>query len=76
LRAIYDAFIRQEDLSETQACVREQRHVLEKYMPFPPALKALLSKKYDFPHWPVRPPMVEMPNDLVEQAAKELEECE
>ena len=76
LRAIYDAFSRNEDLSETQSCVTAQRHVLEKYMPFPPVLKALLSKKYDFPRWPVRPPLVETPDDLVEQAARELEECE
>ncbi len=76
LRAIYDAFLRDEDLSETQTCVTEQRHVLEKYMPFPSSLKALLSKKYDFPRWPVRAPLVETPNELVEQAARELEECE
>ena len=76
LRAIYDAFLQDEDLSETQACVTNQRHVLEKYMPFPPALKALLAKKYDFPRWPVRPPLVELSDDLVEQAAKELQECE
>ena len=76
LRAIYDAFLRKEDLSEMQACVTEQRHVLEKYTPFPPALKALLAKKYDFQRWPVRPPLVETPDDLVEQAARELQECE
>jgi len=76
LRAIYDAFSRDDDLSETQACVTQQRHVLEQYTPFPPALKALLAKKYGFPRWPVRPPLVETPDDLVEQAAKELEECE
>jgi len=76
LRAIYDAFTRQEDLSETQACLTAQRHVLENYMPFPSSLKALLAKKYDFPLWPVRPPLVETPDALVEQAAKELEECE
>jgi 4-hydroxy-tetrahydrodipicolinate synthase len=76
LRAIYDAFSRDEDLSETQACITEQRHVLERYMPFPPALKALLAKKYNFPRWPVRPPLVETPNELVEQVARELEECE
>jgi 4-hydroxy-tetrahydrodipicolinate synthase len=75
LRAIYDAYSRNEDLSETQACVTAQRHVLEKYMPFPPLLKALLSKIYDFPRWPVRPPLVETSDDLVEQAARELEEC-
>jgi len=76
LRAIYDAFTREEDLSETQACVTQQRQVLEQYTPFPPALKALLAKKYDFPRWPVRPPLVETPDDLVEQAAKELEDCD
>lgn len=76
LRAVYDAFSRDEDLSETQACVTEQRHILEKYTPFPPVLKALLSYKYDFPRWPVRPPLVEMPGEVAEQAAKELQECE
>jgi len=76
LRAIYDSFLRNEDLSETQALVTRQRHVLEKYMPFPPALKALLSRLYEFPQWPVRPPMVGMSDDLAAQAAKELRECE
>jgi 4-hydroxy-tetrahydrodipicolinate synthase len=76
LRAIYDAFSRDEDLSKMQGCITEQRLILEKYTPFPPALKALLSKKYAFPLWPVRPPLVETANDLVEQAARELEECE
>ena len=76
LRAVYDAFVKDEDLSQTQACVTKQRHVLEKYMPFPPALKALAARLYDFPRWPVRPPLVEMPDDLLEQAAKELHNCE
>jgi 4-hydroxy-tetrahydrodipicolinate synthase len=76
LRAIYDAFTRKEDLSETQSCVTQQRQVLEQYTPFPPALKALLAKRHGFPRWPVRPPMVETSDDLIEQAAKELEECE
>ena len=76
LRAIYDASLRNEDSSETQALVTRQRHVLEKYMPFPPALKAILAQLYDFPNWPVRPPMVEMPDETAAQAAKELQECE
>jgi 4-hydroxy-tetrahydrodipicolinate synthase len=76
LRAIYDAFTRNEDLSTMQARITEQRHILEKYTPFPSALKALISKKYAFPRWPVRPPLVETASDLVEQAARELEECE
>lgn len=75
LRAIYDAFSQNEDLSETQTCVTVQRQVLEQYMPFPPLLKALAARMYEFPRWPVRLPLVETPDDLVEQAAKELEEC-
>jgi 4-hydroxy-tetrahydrodipicolinate synthase len=76
LRAIYDAFTRDEDSSGIQACITQQRQVLEQYTPFPSTLKGLLAKKYDFPRWPVRPPLVETPDELVEQAAKELEECE
>jgi len=76
LRAIYDASLHNDDLSETQALVTRQRHVLEKYMPFPPALKAILSQLYDFPNWPVRPPMVEIPGETAAQAAKELQDCE
>lgn len=75
LRAIYDAFSQNKDLSKTQTFVTVQRQVLEQYLPFPPLLKALVARKYEFPRWPVRPPLVETPDDLVEQAAKELEEC-
>ena len=75
LRAIYDAFLQNEDLSPMQICVTEQRHILEKYTPFPPALKALVARKYEFPLWPVRPPLVETASELVEQAAREREEC-
>jgi len=75
LRAIYDGFEKSDDLSETQACVTAQRHVLEQYLPFPPMLKALAARLHNFPRWPVRPPLVESPNDLVELAARELEEC-
>ena len=75
LRAIYDAFNKNADLSETQACVTAQRHVLENYMPFPSTLKALAAKLHGFPRWPVRPPLMETPDDLIEQAVKELEEC-
>lgn len=76
LRAIYEASLRDDDLSDTQALITRQRHVLEKYMPFPPALKAILAQLYDFPNWPVRPPMVEIPDDMAAQAAKELQDCE
>lgn len=60
LRQIYDAFIAGEDTSAAQERVTHQRHLLEKYPPFPPTLKALVHKLHGFPRWPVRPPLVDL----------------
>jgi 4-hydroxy-tetrahydrodipicolinate synthase len=60
LREIYDTFINGKDTSPLQKKISEQRHVLEKYQPFPPLLKALLARLYHQPRWPVRPPLVEL----------------
>ncbi len=72
LREIYDAFVSGKDTSAAQAKVNEQRHALEKYPPFPPALKALLARLHHLPRWPVRPPLVELKEALIIQAAREL----
>ena len=50
-----------------QERVTEIRQILEKYPPFPPTLKALLAKLHGFPLWPVRPPLVEVPPELLEK---------
>src|SRR6202142_1502143 len=55
LRNIYDAFINGKDTSSLQNKVSEQRHILEKYQPFPPLLKALLARLHNQPRWLVRP---------------------
>jgi 4-hydroxy-tetrahydrodipicolinate synthase len=60
LREIYDAFIKGQDTSSLQKKVSEQRHILEKYQPFPPLLKALLARLHNQPRWPVRPPLVRL----------------
>ena len=73
LRNVYDAFLRTEDPSDMQAIVTQQRHVLEKYMPFPPTLKVLLSRLHGFPHWPVRPPLVSVTPELEEQAVSDFQ---
>ncbi len=75
LRAVYDAFISGADTSTAQTRVTKQRHILEKYPPFPPTLKALVHKLHGFPRWPVRPPLEEiLPEDL-ERVAGELKEA-
>jgi len=72
LREIWDNFQEGKDPSETQARVTEQRHVLEKYMPFPPSLKALLYKLHDLPRWTVKPPLEEIDDKALNQAIKEI----
>ncbi|MGA7194274.1 MAG: dihydrodipicolinate synthase family protein [Anaerolineales bacterium] len=72
LRNIYDAFINGKDTSSLQTKVSEQRHVLEKYQPFPPLLKAMLARLYDQPRWYIRPPLVEMTKEDEEKVIREL----
>jgi 4-hydroxy-tetrahydrodipicolinate synthase len=71
LREIWDLYQEGKDPTEVQARVAEQRHILEKYMPFPPILKALLHKLYEFPKWTVRPPLENMDENKLEEALKE-----
>ena len=74
LREIWDLYQAGKDPSETQTRVTEQRHILEKYMPFPPILKALLHKLHGFPKWTVRPPLEEIDEEKLEEALKEFSE--
>ncbi len=74
LREIWDLYQAGKDPSEIQARVSEKRHTLEKYMPFPPTLKALLHRMHDMPRWAVKPPLEEMDEAMVEKALKEFSE--
>jgi 4-hydroxy-tetrahydrodipicolinate synthase len=72
LREIWDLYQAGKDPSEIQARVSEQRHILEKYMPFPTVLKALMPHLLELPRWSVKPPLEEMDETMLEQALKEL----
>ncbi len=71
LRQIWNATQEGKNISTLQERVTEIRNILEKYPPFPPALKALLAKLHGFPLWPVRPPLVEIPPELLEKLLAE-----
>ena len=71
LREIWDLYQEGKDPSEIQARVSEKRHILEKYMPFPPTLKALLHRMHDFPRWAVKPPLEELDEEKLEEVLKE-----
>ena len=73
LRKIWDLYQQGKDPSKIQVRVTQQRHILEKYAPFPPTLKALLHRMYGTPRWIVKPPLEEISSELEEQAFQELE---
>ncbi len=72
LREVYDLFVTGNESTTTQAKVSAQRHILEKYQPFPASLKALLARLYGQPHWPVRPPLVEISKADEDKAVEQL----
>lgn len=73
LREVWNGMNEGRDISEVQKRVNEQRHILEKYPPFPPMLKALLHRLHGLPRWTVKPPLEEVKNELEEQAVAEMQ---
>ena len=74
LRQIWDAFQHGHPDLQTQGKVSSLRTILERYTPFPPILKGLISLHSPFPTWPVRPPLLPSNSDTVRQASYELAE--
>lgn len=74
LREVWDLTNKGKDASEAQTRVTKQRHILEKYPPFPPTLKALLHQMHGLPKWSVKPPLEELSEELAQIAETELTE--
>lgn len=72
LREVWDSMNAGKDSTSAQQRVTEKRHVLEKYPPFPPTLKALLHRMYALPRWAVKPPLESVSIILEEQALQDL----
>ncbi len=71
LRTVWDLMNEGKDSTSAQQRVTEKRHVLEKYPPFPPTLKALLHRMYDLPRWAVKPPLESVSMELEEKVLQE-----
>ncbi len=72
LREVWDGINEGRDISQAQERINEQRHVLEKYPPFPPTLKALMHRLHGLPRWSVKPPLETLKDELEEQAVNEM----
>lgn len=76
LRVLWDLMNAGKDATDAQARLKEKRDILDKYQPFPPALKTLLHRLHGFPRWALKPPLVEMVTELEEKLLSEFEEFE
>lgn len=66
LRQIWDHF-QTGSLDEiTQDKLSAAREVLDRYPPFPPLLKMMLSRLHGFPYWKVKPPLIDFDPSLIE----------
>ncbi len=72
LRQVWDGHQQGLDTVDHQARLISYRSVVERYQPFPPLIKALLAHQFRFPYWTVRPPLVPLAGEAVEQAAADL----
>lgn len=73
LRDVWNLINEGKDVSEAQERVNTQRHILEKYPPFPPTIKALLHRLHGLPRWGVKPPLESISAELEEKAVQEFE---
>jgi 4-hydroxy-tetrahydrodipicolinate synthase len=73
LRAAWDLIQVGKDPSDIQERINQQRHILEKYPPFPPTVKALLHRLHEMPRWAVKPPLESLSAELEEKAILEFE---
>jgi len=73
LRSVWDLMHEGKDVLAAQERVNHKRHILEKYPPFPPTLKALLHRLHGFPRWSVKPPLEAISLELEDQVVKEFE---
>jgi 4-hydroxy-tetrahydrodipicolinate synthase len=74
LRDVWNAIREGKDPAKSLVRVKTRRDLLDRYQPFPPTLKALLHRLYEFPRWAVRPPLVEISQEQEEQLLKEFAE--
>ena len=65
LQLLWQAYGEGGELALLQANLSRARAVLDKYPPAPPLLKFLVSEYFDFEHWPVRPPLVPVPEPVM-----------
>ncbi|MFO7585794.1 MAG: hypothetical protein R6W69_13795, partial [Anaerolineales bacterium] len=72
LRQVWNIYKQNGDAIEAQEDLDKRRKILDPYKPFPPIVKALVTRKFGFPRWPVKPPLLDVPDEIVDKVWQEL----
>ncbi|MEI6289196.1 MAG: dihydrodipicolinate synthase family protein [Chloroflexota bacterium] len=76
LDQVWDIFSQDGDALEAQDELNKRRLILDKYMPFPPILKAVLPEMRGFSRWELRPPLLSLPDFVRDNCIRELRACD
>jgi 4-hydroxy-tetrahydrodipicolinate synthase len=72
LRLVWEAYQNGQTTRVIQEQLSSARDVMDRYPPAAPLLKGLLAREHGFPAWAVRPPLVPMLPETIQQADREL----
>jgi 4-hydroxy-tetrahydrodipicolinate synthase len=72
LRQIWEAHQVGASTSAAQAEILAKRSILDRYQPFAPTIKALLSAQHGFPPWTLRLPLTPLPEDRLDQLLQDM----
>lgn len=64
LRSLWDAFELNQPTELFQNRINEARESCEQFQPFPPLIKFLVNQYFDFPRWPVCPPLEDLSREI------------
>jgi 4-hydroxy-tetrahydrodipicolinate synthase len=73
LRILWDDFQAQKPSIEIQEQINSVRETLEIFPPFPPLIKYLLARFYNFPLWPVCPPLSPISKETQDRVSTKLD---
>ena len=72
LRMIWDSHQSGKQALEAQERIDNSRSIIDRYGPAAPLIKALLARRYAFPRWEVRQPLLSLSKDQEDQVIKDL----
>lgn len=70
LRLLWDAHLESKSTEEIQEKISSTRETAERFTPFPPMIKYLVAHHYNFPYWPVCPPLTPISSETEEQVSR------